>query len=844
MGWPPTAYRWPAWMALAVLATGRQAVAAPDMDAGAADGGPAPTATEATAEERPAFLHLKVNEVDVDDVFVVLRGGDVLVKISDLGKPGLHINGGVREKRAGDEMVWLRSLAPGVRFTSDERNLTLTVRADPSLFDGTTIDLRGKRPEGILYDASPGFFANYLVRGSELQDGQGGMHLSGLVEAGLSARGHLLYGSGQRNTLDGSYQRLLTNATFDFRDRLASVVLGDFTATGDVLGGGLILGGLSVARNYSLDPYFVFLPTQRLSGTALTPSIVEVYVNGQLVRREDLPPGQFSMQNVPVTTGSGSTRVVVRDAFGATQSITSPYYMALGTLARGLHDFSYNLGFVRKDFGFESWSYGRPALLAKHRYGVTNWLTVGARVEGHRHLASGGPSVTVRLPVGELGAVGAMSYQQETMRRATLCWYCTTPSFSTRGFLGTAGLLSYSYMGRPIYLQAGVRYQSRDYASLVLSPSGVLPANAIPAGVPSPTDRQRLDITTAVARNISRVASLSFQYQATEWWEQGWVHRLTLMGNRTINRWMYAYVTLGNTYQARQPAAVDTFVGLSFAPADRVTAGLSRADHWGGQSDHGGSTQAMVQQSLPVGPGLGYRVVATQGENDVNQANAQYQGAYGRIEADYQHKGYATDARGHLTLSATGGIVFVGGRAFLTRTNQDSYALVRVPGVKGVHATVSNQVVGVTDAKGDLLIPNLLHYYGNRIGIDDKDIPLDHDIGATERIIAPPFRGGMVVSFPVRRVQSVSGTALVREGGVSIVPSYGQIVVKLGGKDIISPLDEAGNFYLENVGAGRHPAQVQFATGACDFTLDVPEGATALVSVGTVTCAVGKKETQ
>jgi len=28
----------------------------------------------------------------------------------------------------------------------------------------------------------------------------------------------------------------------------------------------------------------------------------------------------------------------------------------------------------------------------------------------------------------------------------------------------------------------------------------------------------------------------------------------------------------------------------------------------------------------------------------------------------------------------------------------------------------------------------LLHYYGNRIGIDDRDIPLDHDIGATERV--------------------------------------------------------------------------------------------------------------
>jgi outer membrane usher protein len=839
------------------LAVAGRALAAPsDVDGGidavgaqddalpgvASDGTTVAVPPESVPEERPAFLHLSVNHVDVDDVFVVLRGHDALVKVADLQRSGLQVKGGKRERRGDDDMVWLASLSPGVQFVTDERSLTLTVTADAKLFQSTTIDLHAKRPEGIRYGSSPGLFVNYLVRGSEMQDGKSGARLSGFAEAGLSVRGHLLYASGQRNTLDGTWQRLLTNATFDLRDRLTSVVLGDLTATSDVLGGGINLGGLSIARNYSLDPYYVFLPTQRLAGTALTPSTVEVYVNGQLVRRETLSPGPFSMLNVPVTTGSGDTRVVVRDAFGASQTVVNPYYMALGTLAKGLHDFSYNLGFARNSFGFDSWSYGRATVLARHRYGVTDWLTVGGRVEGHRHLASGGPSLTVRLPVGEIGAVAAVSYQEESIRSETLCWYCTTPTSRTQSFWGHAGLLSYSYMGRPIYLQAGIRYQSSDYASLALAPSGLLPANAIPVGVPSSADRQRLDISSAVAKNISSVASLSLQYQATEWREQGWIHRVTLMGNRTINRWLYAYATLGNTFQSGYPVELDTFFGLSFAPADRVTAGLNRTDRWGGQSGYGGSTQATVQQSLPVGPGLGYRVVATQGENDVNQANLQYQGAYGRVEADYQHQGFGTEDSGHLTLTATGGLVVIGGRPFLSRTNHDSYALVRVPDVRGVHAMVSNQIVGTTDAHGDLLIPNLLHYYGNRIGINDKDIPLDHDIGATERIIAPPFRGGMIVSFPVHRVQSVSGTALVDEEGKTIVPTYGQLVVKAGEREVISPLDEAGNFYLEDLGPGHYPTEIQYATGVCGFTLTVPPSSTALSSVGTVTCVAAKKE--
>jgi outer membrane usher protein len=157
---------------------------------------------------------------------------------------------------------------------------------------------------------------------------------------------------------------------------------------------------------------------------------------------------------------------------------------------------------------------------------------------------------------------------------------------------------------------------------------------------------------------------------------------------------------------------------------------------------------------------------------------------------------------------------------------------------------MSNQVVGTTNRNGDLLIPNLLHYYGNRVGIDDKDIPLDHDIGATERTIAPPYRGGVVVAFPVRRVQSVAGSIAIDEGGVAVSPAYGQIVVTAGERRVISPLDEVGNFYLEDLAPGSYAAEVQYAKGVCNFALVVPAGSTALVDVGAVRCTVKGKETK
>src|SRR5206468_2039472 len=78
------------------------------------------------------------------------------------------------------------------------------------------------------------------------------------------------------------------------------------------------------------------------SGAVSTPSTVDVYVNGQLLRRVPLPPGQFELKDLPVPAGTNNTRLVLRDAFGREREIGSQYYFASGLLKEGLHEFSYN----------------------------------------------------------------------------------------------------------------------------------------------------------------------------------------------------------------------------------------------------------------------------------------------------------------------------------------------------------------------------------------------------------------------------------------------------------------------------------------------------------------------
>jgi outer membrane usher protein len=253
--------------------------------------------------------------------------------------------------------------------------------------------------------------------------------------------------------------------------------------------------------------------------------------------------------------------------------------------------------------------------------------------------------------------------------------------------------------------------------------------------------------------------------------------------------------------------------------------------------------RAELQHALPLGPGLGYTLLADVGRDRLLLAEGRAQGSRGRLEAEVQRSAGATTS----LVRASGGIIAIGGGLFMTRPVDGSYALIQVPGVGGVRGYQSNQEVGRTDEKGNLLVPNLLPYYGNRIGINDKDIPLAFDIGSTELAISPPYRGGAVVRFPVRRVLSVAGQAVVLVAGARVVPAFGQITVVAGakGKPSVSPLNGEGSFYLEDVAPGRHLAEIEFGKGSCTFLLDVPASAAGpLVDVGTVTCTAPPIQTQ
>ena len=744
-------------------------------------------------EENEIVLPVTINEVPHGETPVILAGDDFYVPVATLERAGLtgvswqRVQTVARLRNAermieGQSAISLRSLAPWTTFRFDESNLTLAITMMPTLMTGTAVVVQDARPSDIVYSEDSSTFLNYAVTSAGLSD------VSGIAEIGSSINGNLLYSS--FSSAPGTpFRRGLTNYTIDQRDKLRRLMFGDAPVFVDELGGSGIIGGATASRSFDLDPYFIRFPSMSLQGIATTPSQIEIYVNGVLVDRRSVPPGPFEIDKLAATSGTAAATVVIRDAFGREQTQSSTFYYSTGVLGRGLSEYTYSAGAVRAPSG--SFDYDEPVVFAAHRYGLTDRLTIGGRMEATESLVSGGPSVAFASRLGEVDFKIAAS--------------------STEGRQGMAGSIGFRRLSRRTNFGGVLRRRSDDYVNF---------------SMPLEADRP-LDEATIFASYLPTWGNLALQWVSSRMRDSGERKRLALLSNVSVGR-RASLLFSAAAVEENGSRFGEYFVGVSMHAFRDATVNVSSRTR-----DGVTSVSAEVNRPVPVGRGWGYRVQSVNGSGDsLSHASVQYQNDFGRYEiaVDPQDPGRAT-------VSAAGAVVYQGGKVSLTRPVAQSFGLVRVPGVEGVRVYVSNQLVGRTDSRGDLLVPNLLPYYGNRIRIDDRDVPMTHDIQIIEKTIAPPARGGALVVFPVTEIRNVIGTVVIATAAGEVIPAYGEMRIAGQGEAHASPIAALGEFYFENVPSGQYEAEVVHEGGRCTFGLTIPSTSGEVIELGRVVCS-------
>jgi outer membrane usher protein len=509
---------------------------------------------------------------------------------------------------------------------------------------------------------------------------------------------------------------------------LTSVQAGDFISRSVPWSRSIRMGGVEWRKNFDLRPDVLTYPVPQIGGSAVVPSSVALYVNQMQQYAGMVPDGPFVLNQVAGLNGAGQATLVTRDALGRDVATSIPLYIDTRLLAPGFDDYALGAGFIRRNYGVRSFGYApQPALTGSLRRGLSDRITVEAHGEASPRLVNGGAGVLARL--GDIGVVnGAVAASR------------AGGAIDASGVQATLG---YQYLSPRFAIDAQGTRTSGRYADLgSLEGTPVVRANdrvtfnaSLPRGQNISLSYVGLRLGTAPTARIGAVA---------------YGLQLTPRSNLTVN----AYTDLDN------PRARGLMATLSLTLPGRVGASAALGSQAGGRT----RTLALSRAGeVAASPDWGVQQGAQNGRNYL-QGQAQYVGSTAQYSATLQHDSAGTQG----ALGMTGAIVAMNGRVLPARQTGAAFALVST-GLADVTVLHENRPVGRTDRHGDLLVPNLVPYAVNRLGIDAEQLPLELQVNRTSLDIVPQRLAGVLAQLQVERYDGA--TVKLVDGAGKPVPS-------------------------------------------------------------------------
>jgi outer membrane usher protein len=741
-----------------------------------------------------------VNTVNRGDIPVLREAnGRFFVPVTEFERWGLAVPH-VEVVVAGERYVAVSGVE-GLSVNFDPSTVTLNLQVAAKVLPRTGIDLGPQHRPGVVYPADTSFFLNYGVNASG-DDSFGQRRYQFATELGARAGPWLFYNTTDEQWGNGAqsrFTRLLTNMQYEDRPNLRRLTLGDFFTPTLDLSSSVALGGASFTKFYSMDPYFIQYPTAAFQTEVAFPSTVQVRVDGNLIAQRQVQPGPVDITNITGVTGGQNVSVVIRDPFGREQVLQRPFFFATNAgLAEGLHEYSYNVGFLRRSFGIESADYGPLAASAFHRYAFTDQLTLGARGQATDHLYNAGPFGTYQGPWGIVGAGASIGGRD--------------------GNTGGAASGAYSYTGRNFSLNLGYQYLSRDFAQLADFES---------------TFRVRSNEYASGSAYSPALGTLTATYTAINTYDGP----RTKLWNLAYTRGMLEGKALFSVNYTRTLEPQSTSVWLvSFRYFfDSNTSIVAAA---GGTTNPGTQSQSLsLEKSIPQGEGIGYTLTGGhfRGDSDgaFGHAFVQANAAHATFGAEYARASPSEAGPGLSQLFIAGSIGAVGGSVFAARPVTDSFALVRLPELTDVPVYANGWYAGKTDARGEVVATNIASYYDNFIAFGTKDLPFEYVFPTAEKVISPPDRSGTLVAFEIRKNHAVFG-ALVESRKRSPL-EFREITLTRGDAVIRAFTARRGEFYVEGVTPGAYQLRVD-GDAPCTARVTVPDPAEAMTDVGMVLC--------
>lgn len=690
----------------------------------------------------------------------------------------------------------------GLKYRIEEATQMLVIEAPPASFSGGRY--------AVSNDAAPvvaartfGGYLNYDTQWQESRYAGASLRSSfALLDLGAFAEGG--YGNNTgfvRQDSNGTrWTRLDTGWNIDRPESMTSWRLGDAVSQSGTWGRSVRYGGVQWGTNFATRPGFLSFPLPSLRGEAALPSTLDLFINNTQRYQSNVPPGPFELSQLPIVTGQGQIRMVVKDLLGREQVVVQPYYVSPALLRPGLHSYAVDVGTLREDYGVSSTAYGQAIVSAMDRVGVSERFTRELRVEAMRDQQTLGGSGTWLFP-----SFGTVNLALAASRRQSGNNGVTAANDNNSG-----GMLSF-----------GAEHQASDW-------SGSVQVRGTQRGFTqlgqSSFDTPRVTSSVAFGTTLGR-GSVSASYVKQTSYQGENIELVSLSWGRDLGRLGYLGIFALRDLGASRGTSIA--MNLTYALDAQTSAGVNTTrnrDAYG--TAHTSSLQ--VQRNAPAGPGFGYQITAEDGSTDRYQGLATWNTEKASFQAGASRSGQMTDYRA----GASGGLAWVGDSVHVSRRIDGSFAVVDISDYPGVRVLQDNQPVARTDERGRALVTGLRGYQRNRISVDPSDLPFDAEVDALAVTLTPLVRSGMQVIFPVQRARAATfrlmredGTPVPAGSNVSVAGRARNFPVGFDGMGFASGL-KPENTLIARWGDQQCEARLELKGGDDD---DVPE-------LGTLVC--------
>jgi outer membrane usher protein len=202
----------------------------------------------------------------------------------------------------------------GIMAEFDSADLVMKIEIDPELRKPLPLNLtnRGRAPRSLTEPLGPAPLSAYVNIRTGLDhvhettgDGDTGTNPVKVDLAGAVAlpRAAFDYRLSYNENSARPWQRGDLRVLQDFPDSAMRWTYGDLSFPTTNFQSFTPMGGVTMARNYALQPYVVTEPIASNEFVLRSPSQVEVLINGAVVRSFRLPAGRYDLRDLPLGSG-------------------------------------------------------------------------------------------------------------------------------------------------------------------------------------------------------------------------------------------------------------------------------------------------------------------------------------------------------------------------------------------------------------------------------------------------------------------------------------------------------------------------------------------------------------